>query len=70
MQEDDAYLVVLAGNFKVEGFNGRKKTPAFRQRMAKENREAEHVLGRDDPRQTNKQKQNKKSQVKQHLKSA
>lgn len=46
----------LAGNFKVQGLNGWKKTSAVRQWMAKENREAKHMLGHNDPKQTNKNK--------------
>lgn len=43
----------LAGNFKVQDLNGWKKTSAVRQWMAKENREAEHMLGPNDTKQNN-----------------
>ena len=41
------------GNFKVQDLNGWKKTSAVRQWMAKENREAEHMLGLNDPKRNN-----------------
>lgn len=46
----------LAGNFKVQDLNGWKKTSAVRQWMAKENREAEHMLGQNEPNKKTKQK--------------
>lgn len=52
----------LAGNFKVQDLNGWKKTSAVRQWMAKENREAEHMLGHNDPKQNNTKK--KETQMK------
>lgn len=53
----------LAGNFKVQGLNGWKKTSAVRQWMAKENREAEHMLGHNDPKRTNKNKRHTKKKT-------
>lgn len=46
----------LAGNFKVQDLNGWKKTSAVRQWMAKENREAKHMLGHNDPKNNTKKK--------------
>lgn len=50
------------GNFKEQDLNGCKKTSAVRQWMAKENREAEHMLGHNDKKkqkQTQKRKRHK-----------